>query len=278
VTDPARVLVTGGAGNLGGWLVRTAGPDVDLHVTERVTSVPADVAARAAVHRIDVGDAGALARLVAAIAPDVVIHTAYAMDDRAAIVDATHNVAAATAAVDASLVHLSTDVVFAGDAPPYGERDPLDPTTDYGRWKAAAESEAQDLITDVSIVRTSMIVSLDPLDRGTAALVAALRSGTAVTLFTDEMRQPIRAEDLAAEIWDMVMLDRDQRAGVWHLPGPERMDRHALGVRLATRLGLDPSAFAVALAADVAPERPRDPELVAERRRQLSVRLRPVDA
>ena len=106
----------------------------------------------------------------------------------------------------------------------------------------------------------------------------ALRSGTAVTLFTDEMRQPIRAEDLAAEIWDMVMLDRDQRAGVWHLPGPERMDRHALGVRLATRLGLDPSAFAVALAADVAPERPRDPELVAERRRQLSVRLRPVDA
>ena len=39
----------------------------------------------------------------------------------------------------AALVHLSTDVVFDGDAAPYGEYDPLSRSMTYGRAKAVAE-------------------------------------------------------------------------------------------------------------------------------------------
>jgi len=277
VEVPTRVLVTGGAGNVGGWLARTAPGGVSVHVTEHVAAVPLDVAARSTVHRVDLVDADAVERLFAAARPEVVLHTAYAQSERSAIVDATRNVAAAAASLGGTLVHLSTDVVFSGNEPPYGEEHQLDPTTDYGRWKADAEVLARDLVPDVCITRTSMVVSLDPFDRATAALVAALRSGHGVTLFADEMRQPIRAEDLAAELWALA-LDRRDAAGVWHLPGPERMDRYTLGMRLAARLGLDASAVAIARAEDVAPERPRDPELVSDRRAVLAVRLRPVDA
>lgn len=272
-----RVLVTGGAGNLGGWLARTAPDGVALHVTEHRTPVPVEVAARSTVHRVDLTDDDAVQRLVIDVGPDVVVHTAYVQTERAAIVDATRNVAAGAARVDASLVHLSTDVVFSGDQPPYGEDDPLDPTTDYGRWKADAEAVARSLVPDVCITRTSMVVSIEPLDRGTASLSAALLDGREVTLFDDEMRQPIRAEDLAAELWVLVGLDRRDSAGVWHLPGPERLDRFILGMRLAARLGLDASSATVGRAADVAPERPRDPELTSDRRARLAIRLRPVD-
>jgi dTDP-4-dehydrorhamnose reductase len=272
-----RVLVTGGAGNVAGWIVRTAPADVELHLTRHRTPVPADVAAAASLHGVDLTDATAVGALVERLRPEVVLHTAYRQDDRAAIVLATEAVARASAAVGASMVQLSTDVVFAGDRPPYAEDDPTDPITDYGRWKVEAERRARSALPDVCTTRTSLVVSVDPMDRATAALAGALAAGSDVTLFHDELRQPIRAADLAAELWALVALDRKDRAGVWHLPGPEHLSRLELGLRLARRLGLDVERVRATSAADHDAPRPRDPELVGARRAALGVPLRPVD-
>ncbi len=271
------MLVTGGAGNVAGWLARTAPGDVDLHVTEHRQPVPADVRAVGEVHRVDLTDSSSTRDLLLAVRPDVVVHTAYLQSDRAAIVDATAAVAGAVHAVGASLVHLSTDVVFAGDRPPYAEDHPTDPITDYGRWKVLAEQAARAAVPDVCTTRTSLVVSTERPDRATAALVDGLRAAREVRLFHDELRQPIRADDLAAELWALVALARDERAGVWHLPGPEHLSRLELGRRLAAQLGLDPSTIVAVSAAEHVPARPRDPRLVGERRRALGVRLRSVD-
>ncbi|UDY36946.1 sugar nucleotide-binding protein [Dermatobacter hominis] len=275
--SPRRVLVTGGAGNVAGWLARTVPGDVELHVTRHRTPVPVDVAAVATVHGAELTDAAATVELVRAVRPEVVVHTAYVQSDRAAIVDATASVAGAAADVGASLVHLSTDVVFAGDRPPYAEDAPTDPITDYGRWKVEAERAAREALPDVCTTRTSLVVSTDPMDRSTGALAAALATGQEVRLFHDELRQPIRADDLAAELWALVALDRARRAGAWHLPGPEHLSRLELGLRLAARLGLDAGPVVATSAADHATPRPRDPELMGARRVELGVRLRPVD-
>ena len=63
--------------------------------------------------------------------------------------------------------------------------------------------------------------------------------GRAITLFTDEVRCPIRADDLAAPVWDVVALPRADRSGPWHLVGPDAFSRHDLGVVLADAHGLD---------------------------------------
>ena len=273
-----RVFVTGGAGTVAGWLVRTAPAAIDLHVTEHRTLVPDGVRTRASVHRLDLRRRDEVERRISEIAPDVVVHTAYVQDEPAAIVDATAAVAAAAASVGASMLQLSTDVVFAGDRPPYDESSEPDPVSDYGRWKAEAERRATAILADVCITRTSLVVSIDPPDRATAGLVEALRARRPITLFHDEMRQPIRAEDLAAELWALVALDRADRAGVWHLPGPEHLSRSDIGLRLARRLGLDPSPLTVGSAADHPSPRPRDPALVSRRRQALGVRLQAVDA
>ncbi|MFN8123261.1 MAG: sugar nucleotide-binding protein [Thermoleophilia bacterium] len=63
---------------------------------------------------LDVCDAGAVRAAVADAAPAAVVHCAYARDDRAVNVDGAGNVAGAAALAGARLVHMSTDVVFAG--------------------------------------------------------------------------------------------------------------------------------------------------------------------
>ena len=271
-----RVLITGGSGTVAGGLVRAAGPGIDLHVTVRRTDPSAEVSARAAVHRVDLTEPGAVDRLVREVAPDVVVHTAYTMGSRPDIVDATAHVAGAAGASGAALVHLSTDVVFGGDAPPYGEDDPLDPAHEYGACKADAERAAVAVVTDVCITRTSLVVSIDPCDAATTAFAHALRAGREVTLFSDEYRQPIRAVDLAAELWALLGMTRTERAGIWHLPGPERLSRLELGRRLAAALGLDPAALRSGSAAEHPSPRPRDTMLTAGRRAALGVTLRPV--
>jgi dTDP-4-dehydrorhamnose reductase len=273
---PTRVLVTGGAGTVARAFVLGAPVGVELAVTVRRTEAAPEVRRRATSHAVELTDQDAVLALLLAWRPDVVLHTAYTMGDRADIVDATATVARATATTGAALVHLSTDVVFAGDSPPYREVDTPDPISDYGLLKAEAEAEAVAAVPDVCITRTSIVVGLDPPDPGTAALLDALRGGHDVTLFADEFRQPLRVDDLAAELWAIVALPRPDRAGAWHLPGPEHLSRLELGRRLAAAAGLHPDRIGSASAAAHPTPRPRDPRLVAERRRSLGVPIRPV--
>jgi hypothetical protein len=77
--------------------------------------------------RVDLADPAAGFALVADVTPDAVVHTAYAKDVpemHDVIVDGSAAIAAGCAAIGSRLVHVSSDVVFAGDAGrPYDERD-----------------------------------------------------------------------------------------------------------------------------------------------------------
>src|SRR5689334_15666568 len=144
-----RLLVTGGSGYLGGELLRRAPGAVGTALTGE-----ADI-------RLDVRDPAAVAAAVGAVRPACVIHTAYARSGAAAWetnVTGARNVAVAAAAAGVRLVHLSTDVVFGGDAGrPYVEADPPRPVTDYGRSKAVAEVEVLEAHPRAAVVRTSLI-------------------------------------------------------------------------------------------------------------------------
>ena len=63
---------------------------------------------------LDVRDGPAVLAAVGAARPDVVVHTAYRLDDPSVNVEGTRAVAAAAVAAGARLVHLSSDVVFPG--------------------------------------------------------------------------------------------------------------------------------------------------------------------
>jgi dTDP-4-dehydrorhamnose reductase len=269
-------LVTGGAGLVAGCLVPAAPASVEVAVTQHRAPVTVAVRSRAAVHGIDLRDPAAVLDLLGAVGPDLVVHTAYSQSERAGTVDTAAAVAAACAAHGVAVIHLSSDVVFAGDRPPYAEDAPRDPISDYGRWKVAAEDVVLQAVPDACTTRTSLVVRLDPPDPGGAGLVAALDDGREVRLFRDEYRQPILAEDLVAELWALAALDRSERSGVWHLPGAERLSRWEVGRRVARFLGRDPDRIRPASQADHPTPRPADPTMVGERRRALGHPPRPL--
>jgi dTDP-4-dehydrorhamnose reductase len=243
-----------------GHLLRTAPAEEEVHVTWRNTPAPPGVPA----YRIHL-ERETLEPLLRRVRPEVVVHTAYSMARRDDIVDASAAVADDCARAGVALVHLSSDVVFDGEHPPYGEHCEPDPVSEYGRWKLAAEQVVLAALPDACITRNSLVVSMDPPDPGTGSLLRAVRAGERPQLFDDEMRSAIRAEDLAMALWALVGRPRAERAGVWHLPGPEPLSRLEIGRRILGASGLDPRAVTGRSSRDHPEPRPRDLTLVSVR-------------
>lgn len=139
-----RLLVTGATGLLGRAVVdeaRREGHEVK----------PVAFSRAADTERVDLTDSEAVAHVVAAFAPDAIIHTAAErrpdavernpQGAHALNVDAPAALASACAKLPrpAYLAALSTDYVFDGTKPPYRVGDATNPLNAYGASKVAAE-------------------------------------------------------------------------------------------------------------------------------------------
>jgi dTDP-4-dehydrorhamnose reductase len=225
-------LLTGAAGLLGHWLLQSAPQrgDVVAMTHRRPVAVAASVTA-------DLREPTGVAAAVAKVNPTLVVHAAYA-NDRESIVDATRNVVDAANAVGAHVLFISTDAVFLGDGLARDEQSVPDATWDYGRWKATAESIVLDGSDESAIVRLPLLVSIDPDDHVVREIRSAAANGMRTRWFTDEMRRPTFASDVAAAIWRIASLPAGERRGCWHLAGAERLSRLEIARRMVDRLHL----------------------------------------
>lgn len=268
-----RVLITGGGGFLGARLA-ALGPDgYEVHSTRRAGPVGDE-----RTHALELSDGAAVAALWDRLRPDLVIHTAYSMEaGERDIVAATRNVAGACARTGAELIHLSTDLVLDGESAPYDESAEPSPVNAYGRWKAEAEAIVREAAPESAILRPSLITSFDPPDPRTAWVISGLIGETPLTLYTDEIRCPIARDDLVVWIWEIASLAAPERAGIWHLVGPEAMSRYALGALIAAATGLSAARIRPAASAGAGERRPRDLRLRTDRAdAALRTRARPV--
>ncbi|MEV5555489.1 sugar nucleotide-binding protein [Nonomuraea wenchangensis] len=263
-----RVTVVGGGGFLGGELVRQAAA-----AGHRVAATCFNRPGRAAAEwrTLDVRDRAAVAAVLAALRPDVVVNAAYRQDDWATTATGAAHVALACAAQGARLVHVSSDAVFSGRAVTYAEDAEPDPISPYGAAKAAAEVAVRAVDPAAAVVRTSLIIG----DGGSPqeARVHALATGRADgVLFTDDVRCPVHVRDLAAALLELA---GSGSAGVHHVAGPDAVSRHELGCLIARRDGLDPARLPAGLRAGSGVPGPADVRLdCTATRRLLRTRLR----
>jgi dTDP-4-dehydrorhamnose reductase len=191
------------------------------------------------------------------VQPAVVIHTAFRQQDPDMWdINAlgAHNVAAAAYTSGAHLIHMSTDVIFDGTTTSaYTEEEAPNPITAYGASKADAEHFVRSAHPQATLVRTSLIYGMQPIDRHTQFILDIADGRATARLFTDEYRCPVFVEDLAAALLE---LTAHSSCGIINIAGAETLSRHAFGCLLAAFHGRDPAQLAPGTLAGSGLQRP----------------------
>jgi len=190
----SRVLVVGRQGQVARALAAAAWPD----------GIAVACRGREA---LDLADPAAVARGIAADAPDLVINAAaYTAVDKAETEpdqafalnrDGPAALALACAARAIPLIHLSTDYVFDGSkAGPYLEDDPIHPLSVYGASKAAGEQAIRERLATHLILRTAWVYAPEG-QNFLRTMLRLARERDELRIVDDQMGSPSAASEIA---------------------------------------------------------------------------------
>jgi len=266
-----RVLVTGGTGLLGWWLVKvlnSRGHDVyATYHAQRPVGLDNVNWVKASLEDPDSVD-----KVLGAVKPDAVVHSAAYTDvdgcetnkEYAYLVNyiGTAVLAKAASRVNSFMVYVSTDYVFDGEKGLYSESDLPNPVNYYGFTKLLGEVAVSTLLGDKSsIVRVSGLYGYSPVGKKNFGIKAleSLIEGREVYAFTDQYLSPTYVPALAERISFIV---EKKITGIIHIAG-ERISRHGFALMIARSLSVDEGL--------VKPTRLSEARLVARRPRDSSL-------
>jgi dTDP-4-dehydrorhamnose reductase len=205
-----RVLIAGAAGQLGSTVVR--------RFSERWEVVPFTRA------QLDIADMAATVARITAVAPEVIINCAAYNDvdgaEEAAVAALSANAMGVLAlsrgatATGATLVHYGTDFVFDGAADrPYTESDPPRPLSVYGTSKLLGEWFALEAPV-AYVLRVESLFGGQPAKSSVDKIIAGIRDGRPVRVFSDRTVTPSYVDDVAAATEQM--LTTTVAPGIYH--------------------------------------------------------------
>ena len=220
---------------------------------------------------IDLGSVDRLTRLLENLRPKIVVHTAAITSveeceanpgqARHVNVDLAVNIARACAKLDISLIHISSDHLFTGNAQFVDETCPTQPVNIYARTKAQAELGVIEAYGKTMVVRTNFYGWGPGYRRSFSdAIIDTLRSGREVTLFKDVYYTPILMEAAIKAIHDLCGM---QAHGIFHVVGDERISKYDFGLKVARVFSLDSGLIKAGSIVDSSPlvQRPHDMSL-----------------
>ncbi|MEM1222384.1 MAG: SDR family oxidoreductase [Verrucomicrobiota bacterium] len=170
----------------------------------------------------------------------------------------------------ARFLHVSTDMVFDGfSEQSYRSTDMPTPSDLYGQTKLKAEREVlEHNPEDPIVLRIPILMGNSP--GGTRSvhekLLAAIASGQKPKLFSDEIRQPCSASNVADVLVELT--ERRDLHGIFHWAGSETLSRFEMGQRILKHFGLPLDSIQSVSVND-------DPSF-ANRPRNLKLNLHPV--
>jgi dTDP-4-dehydrorhamnose reductase len=137
---------------------------------------------------------------------------------------------------------VSTDYVFDGTkSRPYTEEDMPRPISVYGSSKLAGERAVLSTLPGAVVARPAVLYGWNPIegkDNFVTWVLRKLRAGEKATLFEDQWISPTYADDLARTLLELA---EKGVKGVWHVSGPDCLDRPACGRMICKVFGLDGS-------------------------------------
>ncbi|OQY98816.1 MAG: NAD(P)-dependent oxidoreductase [Candidatus Brocadia sp. UTAMX2] len=276
-----KLLVTGVCGFLG-WNICQA-----ARQTWEITGTAfshVEAIAGVKITKVDLTDFAALKKLFQTVRPDAVIHTAaktslnfcqtHRAESQRVNVDASVNIAGLCADYGIPCVFTSTDMVFDGLNPPYREEDPVCPVNFYGEQKALAEEGMMKRHPMTAVCRLSLMFGIS----GPGAtsfiqpMIAAMREGRELQLFTDEFRTPVSADTAASGIF----LSLEKVHGLLHIGGNERISRYEFGTMLMNTLNISAARLIPSRQKEVIMAAPRSPDVSLDNTKARSLGFRPL--
>ena len=247
-----RILITGAHGLLGQKLALIYGQETEHEIL--LTDLAPQTFFRNPrfdYHQLDITRLGDVKSLLSQYQPDLIINTAAVTDvdgceeDRLNAwrlnVDGVKNLLIPARRIPGCrLVQLSSDYVFDGTKPPYDEQSRPHPVSYYGKSKLAAENALLASAVDGLIVRTQVLygTGFEVRMNFVAWVLSQLERGQPFRVVTDQKGNPTMADDLAFAILKLV--ERNCR-GVYHVSGPESIDRFSFARKIAVIFEFDPA-------------------------------------
>jgi len=205
-----KILVTGAKGQLGYDIVKELDSRNIPHMGIDIDDC--DITSKSAVYK-----------LIEAFTPTVVIHcAAYTAVDKAedeqetcrlVNEEGTRNIALACKQINAKLIYISTDYVFAGTGSHFNKpTDATVPLSVYGKTKLAGEKAVQEILERYFIVRITGAYG----HNGHNFVKTMLRLGkerTSLNIVRDQVGTPTYTADLAPLLCDMAA---SEKYGVYH--------------------------------------------------------------
>jgi len=274
-----RILLTGASGLLGSavaWHAAQHGHKV-VGVVGRWSGAVPGVNSQLA---LDLAQPAAVVALLRETRPQVVLNCAAVAEPAACDaapelaqrvnVELPAALAAAAREWGARFLHVSSEQVFDGAAPPYSIAAPVSPLHLYGRQKVESEQRVLAAEPAAAVVRAPLLFgnSLGGRRSVHEKLLESWAAGKTLRLFTDEIRAVCSADNLAEALLELAA--RPELHGVLHWAGAEPVSRYEMGRAVCAHFGFPLEWIVPAARAEL-------PEFTARRPRDLTLELAPLD-
>lgn len=138
------------------------------------------------------------------------------------------------------LIYVSSNAVFDGQNPPYGEKSALNPINEYGELKMECERLIQKTLESYLIVRPILMYgwnSKSGRNNPVTWLLQKLRNGEPVNLVNDIKENPLYNVEAGRCIWKALEM---KLQGILHLAGATEVSRYQLALQVAEVFGKNP--------------------------------------
>ena len=153
-------------------------------------------------------------------------------------VKGVENLVSGCRAVDARLVHFSSDYVFDGEHPPYCEHDKPAPLSYYGKTKLASENACRMGGIRFAIIRTALLygTGIGVRENFVQRVLRLLTRNEQFHAATDQTGNPTSAGELATAA---IRVIERRCEGVYHIAGPDIVSRYEFARAIANVFDLD---------------------------------------
>jgi dTDP-4-dehydrorhamnose reductase len=277
-----KILLAGASGLVGHSFAQSASRR-GHHVVGLVNTHPGDIPGLASKRSADLTDEHALTSLVLDTFPDAIVNCAAVAEPAQCDADPARAQALNVALpahlarlahhVSARFIHLSSEQVFDGTASSaYSVKSPVNPLNLYARQKVESERLVHAAAPDFAITLRAPLLSGNSLTGKRSLherLFADWSAGKTPKVYTDEIRQPCTAANLAELMVEL--LERNDVRGVVHWAGTDALSRHELAVRIRTHFKLSETSAPLE-----AITREANPREASKRPARLALDLKPL--